>query len=162
MLLTVLGSFTNNNIMQQMLEWSMSEEVKLQDRVFLISCIAETGLEGRCAAFKFFQDNFTELSKQYTSGSLLKRLITGVIKHFNTSQDLDNIIQFFQSHPVAGAQRTIDQCTEDIRNLIQSRESSKDEILQYLGEKFPVEDSEKSPSVLIRAANRRIITSYEL
>ena len=26
---------------------------------------------------------------------------------------------------MAGAQRTIDQCTEDIRNLIQARESSQ-------------------------------------
>jgi len=137
MLLTVLGSFTNTEIMQQMLEWSMSDEVKLQDRVFLISCIADTGLEGRYAAFKFFQDNFSELSKQYTSGSLLKRLIKGVIKHFNTTEDLNKIQLYFQKHNVPGALRTIEQCCEDIRLLVQARDTSQDEVLKYLNNRFP-------------------------
>eukprot|EP00088_Acartia_fossae_P017665 TRINITY_DN2008_c0_g1_i17.p1 TRINITY_DN2008_c0_g1~~TRINITY_DN2008_c0_g1_i17.p1 ORF type:complete len:305 (-),score=40.97 TRINITY_DN2008_c0_g1_i17:147-1061(-) len=131
MLLTVLGSFTNSQIVQELLDWSMSDDVKLQDRVFLISCLAETGLEGRAMAFKFFKDNFETLSKQYTSGSLLKRLVAGVVRNFNTEQDLDNINEFFKLNPVPGAQMTLDQCLEDLRILISAREHYQVPMLEY-------------------------------
>jgi len=130
-LLSVLASFTNTDIMMEILDWSMSSEVKLQDRVFLISSIAETGLEGRVAAFKFFQDNFARLSKDYTSGSLLTRLVKGVIKEFNTLQDLQSINDFFQNNVISGAQRSIEQCKEDIEMHAKARDKYQAEILEF-------------------------------
>ena len=38
-----------------LLEWSLSEEVKLQDRVFLIISVADAGPDSRLAAWRFFK-----------------------------------------------------------------------------------------------------------
>ena len=53
--LSVLACFTDYNIIKQLLDWSMSDAVKLQDRTLFIASIAESSPEGRNAAWCFFK-----------------------------------------------------------------------------------------------------------
>ena len=53
--LSVLACFTDFNVIKQLLDWSMSDAVKLQDRTLFIASIAESSPEGRNAAWRFFK-----------------------------------------------------------------------------------------------------------
>ena len=70
--------------------------MKLQDRVFLIISVADAGPDSRLAAWRFFKDKISILRTQYTSGGMLTRLVRGVMKNFNTKEDLHEIKAFFQ------------------------------------------------------------------
>jgi len=122
LLLSVLSSFTDEIIINQILDWCMTDEVKLQDRIFLINGVAENCADGRFAAWNFFKKNFDVLTTQFTSGSHLTRLVKGVTRHFKTEPELQDIKAFFQEHPLAGAQMTVDQTLEDVEALIVRRQ----------------------------------------
>ena len=56
-------------------------------------------------AWNFFKKNFLVLSRQYTSGSLLTKLIKGVTGHFNTEAEATEVEDFFSQYPLEAAAR---------------------------------------------------------
>jgi len=132
LVLSALASFSDYNLIQEILAWSMTDAVKLQDRVGLIVGVARSGPEGKLAAWNFFKANFGVLRKQYTSGNKLIMLIKGVTAHLNTMDLYNAAKDFFAENDVPAAARTIKQCLEDIRVLAQKRIDLRDSLFEYL------------------------------
>ncbi|XP_078702253.1 puromycin-sensitive aminopeptidase-like isoform X2 [Branchiostoma floridae x Branchiostoma belcheri] len=73
-ILRSLGSVSQPQLIQRVLDFALSSEVRSQDTVFVIGG-ATSSLKGRELAWKFVQDRWDELHTRYQGGFLLARLV---------------------------------------------------------------------------------------
>ncbi|NXQ46384.1 PSA aminopeptidase, partial [Catharus fuscescens] len=71
----VLGAISQPELIQKVLTFALSEEVRPQDTVSVIGGVAGGSKQGRKAAWKFLRDNWEELYNRYQGGFLISRLI---------------------------------------------------------------------------------------
>ncbi|XP_042327390.1 puromycin-sensitive aminopeptidase isoform X2 [Sceloporus undulatus] len=71
----VLGAISQPELIQKVLTFALSEEVRPQDTVSVIGGVAGGSKQGRKAAWKFVRDNWEELYNRYQGGFLISRLI---------------------------------------------------------------------------------------
>ncbi|XP_026480740.1 puromycin-sensitive aminopeptidase [Ctenocephalides felis] len=112
-ILRALGVIKNPELLSKVLQFSLSEEVRTQDTVFVVISVASNPA-GRELAWKFFQDNFKLLNERYSGGFLLTRLVKYCTDGFACTKKAEVIEQFFKEHPVPGAERTVQQSIETI------------------------------------------------
>uniref|UniRef100_A0A8C4L0C6 Aminopeptidase n=1 Tax=Equus asinus asinus TaxID=83772 RepID=A0A8C4L0C6_EQUAS len=122
----VLGATPSPELIQKVLTFALSEEVRPQDTVSVIGGVAGGSKHGRKAAWKFIKDNWEELYNRYQGGFLISRLIK-VREGFHSEE-----LAFFESHPAPSAERTIQQCCENILLNAAWLKRDAESIHQYL------------------------------
>lgn len=110
----VLGAIPAPDLIQKVLAFALSEDVRPQDTVSVIGGVAGGSKQGRKAAWKFVKDNWDELHNRYQGGFLISRLIKLSVDGFASDKIAAEIKAFFDSHPAPSAERTIHQCCENI------------------------------------------------
>ena len=100
---------------RQVLDWAISEQVRAQDKVFIVAGIAASGAEGRSLAWSFFKEKSDYLLEQYTSGQLLKMLVTGVTRYGTSEEEADIFSAWFKDRDLAGVERSLAQAEEEVR-----------------------------------------------
>uniref|UniRef100_A0A8C2YUH7 Aminopeptidase n=1 Tax=Chinchilla lanigera TaxID=34839 RepID=A0A8C2YUH7_CHILA len=110
----VLGATLLPELIQKVLTFALSEEVRPQDTVSVIGGVAGGSKHGRKAAWKFIKDNWEELYNRYQGGFLISRLIKLSVEGFAVDKMAGEVKAFFESHPAPSAERTIQQCCENI------------------------------------------------
>ncbi|XP_015267948.1 PREDICTED: puromycin-sensitive aminopeptidase [Gekko japonicus] len=110
----VLGAISQAELIQKVLTFALSEEVRPQDTVSVIGGVAGGSKQGRKAAWKFVRDNWEELYNRYQGGFLISRLIKLSVDGFAIDKMAAEVKAFFESHPAPSAERTIQQCCENI------------------------------------------------
>jgi len=109
-----LGAVRDEKLIQRVLDFALSDKVRSQDTVFVIA--GTTGSKaGQQLAYQFFKDNFEELNKRYAGGFLLSRLVSSTTDGFASEEMAKDVEDFFKDHPVAAAERTVQQSVENIR-----------------------------------------------
>uniref|UniRef100_A0A8D2MR86 Puromycin-sensitive aminopeptidase n=1 Tax=Zonotrichia albicollis TaxID=44394 RepID=A0A8D2MR86_ZONAL len=78
----VLGAISQPELIQKVLTFALSEEVRPQDTVSVIGGVAGGSKQGRKAAWKFVRDNWEELYNRYQGGFLISRLIKLTVDGF--------------------------------------------------------------------------------
>ncbi|ELK01597.1 Puromycin-sensitive aminopeptidase, partial [Pteropus alecto] len=78
----VLGATLSPELIQKVLTFALSEEVRPQDTVSVIGGVAGGSKHGRKAAWKFIKDNWEELYNRYQGGFLISRLIKLSVEGF--------------------------------------------------------------------------------
>jgi len=116
MLGRALASSIHPEVSQEVLAWALSDQVKMQDRTFIIAGVADTGAAGRELAWQCFVKNAKMLLLQYTSGGLLKNLVRGVSSCGNTVEEADRVEKWFGENYVEGVERTVSQVVEEVRD----------------------------------------------
>ncbi|XP_030076716.1 puromycin-sensitive aminopeptidase isoform X1 [Microcaecilia unicolor] len=110
----VLGAIPAPDLIQKVLTFALSEEVRPQDTVSVIGGVAGASKQGRKAAWKFVKDNWEELHNRYQGGFLISRLIKLSVEGFASEKIAAEVKSFFDSHPAPSAERTVLQCCENI------------------------------------------------
>ncbi|XP_041329803.1 puromycin-sensitive aminopeptidase [Pyrgilauda ruficollis] len=110
----VLGAISQPELIQKVLTFALSEEVRPQDTVSVIGGVAGGSRQGRKAAWKFVRDNWEELYNRYQGGFLISRLIKLTVDGFANDKMAAEVKAFFESHPAPSAERTVQQCCENI------------------------------------------------
>uniref|UniRef100_U3KGK1 Aminopeptidase n=1 Tax=Ficedula albicollis TaxID=59894 RepID=U3KGK1_FICAL len=110
----VLGAIAQPELIQKVLTFALSEEVRPQDTVSVIGGVAGGSKQGRKAAWKFVRDNWEELYNRYQGGFLISRLIKLTVDGFANDKMAAEVKAFFESHPAPSAERTVQQCCENI------------------------------------------------
>ena len=100
---------------------SHSVPCRSQDRVFIISGVCASGLEGRAVAWTFFLEHAASLLLQYTSGSLLKCLLQGLVGHQATEGEARMVVDWFRARRVEGVERTLAQGLEEVAARARNR-----------------------------------------
>ncbi|XP_071792153.1 puromycin-sensitive aminopeptidase-like [Asterias amurensis] len=109
-----LGAVSNPAMMQRVLDFSLTDEVRAQDTVFVIGGVTGTK-EGQALAWEFLQKNWKELITRYSSGFLLSRVVQYCTEGFASEEKALDIETFFKTHEAPAAERTIKQSLENIR-----------------------------------------------
>jgi puromycin-sensitive aminopeptidase len=109
-----LGSLRDPALLRRVLDFSMSEEVRSQDTVFVIISVAMNP-SGREIAWQFFREKYQELITRYNGGFLISRLVKYVTENYASEEKALEVQDFFAEHAVPGAERTIQQSIENIR-----------------------------------------------
>ncbi|XP_063740156.1 puromycin-sensitive aminopeptidase isoform X2 [Eleginops maclovinus] len=128
----VLGAISAPDLIQKVLTFALSEEVRPQDTVLVIGGVAGSSKQGRKAAWKFVKDNWEELYNRYQGGFLISRLIKLTVNGFAIDKMAAEIKSFFESHPAPSAERTVQQCCENILLNAAWLKRDADDISQYL------------------------------
>ncbi|KAG5278938.1 hypothetical protein AALO_G00104380 [Alosa alosa] len=110
----VLGAISAPDLIQRVLTFALSEEVRPQDTVSVIGGVAGSSKHGRKAAWKFVKDNWEELHNRYQGGFLISRLIKLTVDGFAVDKMAAEVKSFFESHHAPAAERTVQQCCENI------------------------------------------------
>ncbi|MGH0117167.1 UNVERIFIED_CONTAM: hypothetical protein FKN15_029580 [Acipenser sinensis] len=110
----VLGAIAAPDLIQKVLSFALSEEVRPQDTVSVIGGVAGSSKHGRKAAWKFVRDNWEELHNRYQGGFLISRLIKLSVDGFAVEKMAAEVKSFFESHPAPAAEHTVQQCCENI------------------------------------------------
>jgi puromycin-sensitive aminopeptidase len=117
-------------LLQRTLEFALSQEVRMQDALSVIGAVAANP-NGRDLAWEFVKARWQELDRIYgDSKYMLGRLIEGVVSGFSTEEKKREVAQFFDEHPVPGADRALKQSFEridmNIKWLVGNRESARE------------------------------------
>jgi puromycin-sensitive aminopeptidase len=128
-----LGSITNIALLQKVIQFAMSEEVRAQDAVFVIASVAINPV-GRDLSWTFFKENWKILLDQYSGGFLLTRLVKHVTENFASEEKALEIEKFFKTHEFAGAERTVQQSIETVRLNSKWLQRDIQEIQEFLKE----------------------------
>ncbi|XP_032800594.1 puromycin-sensitive aminopeptidase isoform X1 [Petromyzon marinus] len=110
----VLGAVATAELLQKVLAFAMSDEVRSQDTVFVLGGVSGGSKLGRSMAWKFVQDNWSELHNRYQGGFLLARLVKLTTEGFASEKKAQEIKAFFTAHPAPAAERTVQQSCENI------------------------------------------------
>lgn len=111
---SALGAFRDISLLEKALTFAISDEVRSQDSVFVITAVAYNKL-GREIAWKFFKDNAQLLKERYEGGFLLGFIIKAVTQSFGSEEKAQEVEAFFAKGPFRGVDRTIQQSLEHIR-----------------------------------------------
>jgi puromycin-sensitive aminopeptidase len=130
-ILSSLGATADESLLNQVLEFSLSDDVKPQDTVFVIMSVTMT-YKGRVLAWQFFRNNYDKLVNRYKSGFLLTRLVKCTTEHFVTENYAQDIQEFFDKHPTPGAERNVQQSIETIRLNVAWLKRDKEAIEKFL------------------------------
>lgn len=97
---------------KKVFDFALSDEVKNQDKLFVIIAIAVTNpLEG----WRFLQEHKDLIREIYANGTLLGRLVKYCTENFASEEKAQEISKFFEENKFPGAERTIQQSIETIR-----------------------------------------------
>ena len=113
-LLISLARFNQPELLQDALERSLTDDVRSQDSITVISAVAGN-IRGRQPAWDFVKDNWAELDRRYGGGGFGIMRLVSITNNFAEMDKLADVEAFFQEHPAPAAERTIRQALERIR-----------------------------------------------
>lgn len=136
--LNALGSIPDPKLKLATLDWTTSEEVKLQDFFYAMGSVGRSGKQGREVTWQYFQDHHERLSQmlEKASPSLMDAVIVCCAGSFITKAD--EIESFFEKHPFPKNARKIAQMTENMNanqkflETLQASGMSKEEFWRSL------------------------------
>lgn len=130
-LMGALSSFKDSAILAKTLRFGISEDVRFQDGIFVISASAANPY-GTNLTWEFIKNNWKLLKERYGKGhSYMPRLVE-CASDFNTTQRAKELEKFFQKNPTPQAARTIKQVIEKIYSNADFLKRDKDAIRKYL------------------------------
>lgn len=116
-----LGYVKNPELIKQTLQFSMSDEVRSQDLIFVVRSVALNPI-GREMAWQFFKDNREKFISIYGHGALMCRLVKSVTENFISLEHANELEKYFLENNILGAERTVQQSIETIRQNARSEE----------------------------------------
>jgi puromycin-sensitive aminopeptidase len=112
--LTGLASSRKAEEIRLLLEDSLSDRIRSQDTVSVVTSVAGNPY-GREQAWSFFTERFQEFSRRYSSGGFaLSRLIRSMGDNRKDPEFAQRLEEFFLKNPLTGGQRAIRQTLESI------------------------------------------------
>lgn len=129
-----MANFKQPEILKQVLEFSISKDVRLQDMPLMFA-VAAINPYGQKLAWNFLKKNWKKINKLFPPGS---HMITRLVKPFslcNTEKEFKDIKSFFFKVNVSGAKRTVTQVLERVESNILWLKNQRGGIKRWLGER---------------------------
>lgn len=116
---------------QKALDFSMTEELKSQDKMFIF---VTAGSTHPTETFEFFKQNREYFMKTLGVSPCLTRIVKFVTSNFVTEQKAVEIEDYFKANPIAGAERTVQQSVESVRLYSKWLARDAENICKYLSQ----------------------------
>jgi aminopeptidase N len=129
-----LDEFTAPALLERTLSFALTPEVRVQDFPLLLSgALAST--DSQKQTWEFIKSHWDDIKKRTPeAGGPLSGLISSA-GAFCDAGAAEDVQQFFQSHPLPAAERTMKQAQNSIRDCIELRNAQAPRLAQYLQQK---------------------------
>ena len=127
-----MGRFQQPELLRSTLELALSEEIRSQDTISLISAVAGNRI-GKALAWQFLKDNWPEFDRRYGSGGFGIMRLVSITGAFTTTQEQEDVRSFFEAHPVPAATRTIQQSLERIGLNVRWLDRNRADLAAWFG-----------------------------
>ena len=131
-MLMSLARFSQPELLQETLERTLTDDVRSQDTVTVVSGVA-ANLAGRQLAWDFVKDNWAEFDRRYGGGGFGMMRLVSVCGNFTDQEHVEDVEQFFSQHPAPAAERTIRQALERMRLHIAWLANNRGELAEWFG-----------------------------
>ena len=127
------GSFRDRDALQQLLDFSLSEEVRSQDTWIAMTGAATHPL-GRALAWKFLKKHWKTFVSRYGGGGLnLLIRVVAIPRGFTTRAELGDAQEFFRRHQAPGTERAVKKALELARANVRWLERDRTDLTKYFG-----------------------------
>ncbi|CAF0941231.1 unnamed protein product [Brachionus calyciflorus] len=116
----LLGEVCSSELIDKVLNLSISSIVTLEETVFMIVSVAKNSTNpiSLDKAWNFVKDNWSLFVNRYADSVILGRLLKPLIENFSTDEKLLEVEKFFKENPVPQADQAIKQAIELARSNI--------------------------------------------
>jgi aminopeptidase N len=128
----VAGAFTefrDPKVLDEVLELSVSEQVRSQDSAHLIAS-ALANAANQKAAWEWVKEHWPAVEKKTTMSSGPE--IVNATRNFCSTEMRDDVQGFFTAHKVPSAERTLKQSFEDATTCVKTRSRLQSELTAWL------------------------------
>lgn len=124
--LGALGLFGDKKLLARTLEFTMTDDVRMQDRNGAFASVL-LNPHGRTLAWQYLKKNWERIGESYGKGNHLLSRLVGVLNRNTTKEVYLDVKKFFKTHSAPAAERTIEQTLEQIDSNIKwlSRDGKK-------------------------------------
>ena len=129
-LLAALTRFRKEELLRETLERSLSPDVRSQDTILVVPAVA-SNRHGRDLAWEFLKGNWAEFDRRYGRGGFGIMRLVSTTGSFTTLERAQEVDEFFRTHPVPSAQRTVQQSLERIRLNVKWLERNRDSLAEW-------------------------------
>ena len=130
--LGALCSFQDQTLLQTTLERSLEDDhVRSQDTIRAVVFVA-SNRHGRDLAWRFLKDNWDEFDRRYGEGGFALMRLVSISSLFTTEEKRQEVIEFFDTHPVPAADRTIRQGLERMEINMAWLDRNREELRSWL------------------------------
>mmetsp|Transcript_19389 Transcript_19389/g.33317 ORF Transcript_19389/g.33317 Transcript_19389/m.33317 type:complete len:873 (+) Transcript_19389:55-2673(+) len=126
-----LGSASKAPQLQRTLKFSISDDCRSQDTVYVIGAVTSNPL-GPSIAWEFLKEHFTLFENRYSSGMLFSSIISSVTKNLIGAEKAADVHKFFEEHPVSNAARSVKQSIETILSSTHWRDAETANLASWL------------------------------
>lgn len=113
-ILKAIGTVRDEHLIIKVLNFLISDQVRLADTVLAIPSITIT-YKGRLLVWEFFKKNWNLFAERYNGSYLFPGLVKFVTQHFTTEDMAQEVEEFFENKSKASIERAILQGVECIR-----------------------------------------------
>ena len=130
--LRALSGFPDPELIQETLDRSLDEDhIRSQDTISVMVATASNP-NGRELAWRFLKENWDEFDRRYGEGGFAIMRLVSIASVFTTAEKREEVREFFESHPVQSAERTIRQVLERMSNNIAWLDKNRDDLNNWL------------------------------
>ena len=130
--LGALCGFPDTALIQETLDRSLDDgHVRSQDTIRVMVHIASNP-NGSELAWQFLKDNWDEFDRRYGEGGFAIMRLVSIASVFTTREKREEVREFFDTHPVPSAERTIRQALERMSNNIAWLDKNRDTLDDWL------------------------------
>ncbi len=160
-ILRALTRFRPKDIVQKVLKFSLSPNVRVQDAYILLAGFGSNGT-ARMLAWDFIKAKWKIMVNRYSGGgvALLARALEAVTSHFTSRSALNDVSHFFRTHPLVGAERTMKQCLEMIRSNVAWVNHDHKDLSFWLGNRAGCKNGKiamRSLNIMCRINQKKLI-----
>jgi aminopeptidase N len=127
--LGALSSFGNPQLLERTLEYALTLEVRSQDKPGVIAAVLENGA-GERLAWNFVREHWSEIDT--VNSGFISGEIVGATSTFCDSGLRNEVNQFFSTHNVAVAERTLRQSLERINYCVDLKSQQAPKLAAWL------------------------------
>ena len=127
-----MARFQQEELLRETLDRSLTDDVRLQDTIFVVSAVAANN-RGRSLAWEFLKEQWDEFDRRYGGGGFGLMRLVAITNAFTTNEQRNDVEAFFDAHPTPAAERTIRQALERMALNVAWLDRNGDELALYFG-----------------------------
>jgi puromycin-sensitive aminopeptidase len=130
-LLISLTRIPDPELISDILKRSLTDDVRSQDTVTVLGAVSGNP-KGKALAWDFLKDNWEVFNERYGHGGFMLMRLVGLPRGFTTQERLDDVRQFYTTHPVPAAERSVRQVIEGLELNVAWLDRNKEDVSQWL------------------------------
>ena len=129
-LLLALTRIPDPELISDVLHRSLTDDVRSQDTVSVVGAVSANP-KGKALAWDFLKDNWDTFMERYGHGGFMLMRLVGLPRGFTTRERLEEVREFYESHPAPAAERSVRQTIEGLELNVAWLERNKDDVAAW-------------------------------